>query len=115
MNSVKSLLLWEKIKEIICSKKTQVTACLIMAHSASYGQSDLIPQELKSTAETILSYIKGDIAVILLSIFFVCSAVAYGFHKESQKAKTAFIAVCVACFVVALAPAIVEKFVKMGK
>lgn len=95
-------------------KRTYVSVLLFLTMAAAFSQSDIIPSEVKTTFEAMRDWIKNELAPVLLGIFWIASGIVYAYHKDSNRAKTAFIAVTIACIAIGLGIKIVEKFLKMG-
>lgn len=97
-----------KIKGIAAS------VLLFLTTASAFAQSDIIPSEIKTTFESLRDWIKEEIAPVLLGIFWIATAIYYAYHKDSNRAKAAFIAVSIAAFAIGLGIKIVEKFLKMS-
>lgn len=102
------------IQSVSKIKLTYVSVLLFLTTAAAFPQSDIIPSEVKTTFEAIRDWIQNELASVLLGIFWIISAIVFGYNKDSGRAKTAFIAVTIACIAIALGIKIVEKFLKMG-
>lgn len=96
------------------SKAILTFAFMLCVSGAAIAQSDIIPSEIKTTFEAVRDWIKDELAPVLLGIFWIGTAVYYAYHKDSNRAKAAFIAVSIAAFAIGLGIKIVEKFLKMG-
>ena len=102
------------IQSVSKIKRTCSSILLFLTTAAAFSQSDIIPGEVKTTFEAISDWIKNEFAPVLLGIFWIISAIVFGYNKDSNRAKTAFIAVTIACIAIGLGIKIVEKFLKMG-
>ena len=91
------------IRALVSKMKGGAASVLLFLTTASaFAQSDIIPSEIKTTFETIRDWIKDEIAPVLLGIFWICTAIYYGYHKDSNRAKTAFIAVTIAAIAIGI-------------
>ena len=103
------------IQSVSKIKRCYALVLLFFMTASAFSQSDIIPSEVRTTFEAIRDWIQNEFAPILLGIFWIMSAIVFGYNKDSSRAKTAFIAVTIACIAIGLAIKIVEKFLKMGK
>ncbi|MGI5056959.1 hypothetical protein [Treponema socranskii] len=95
-------------------KGIAASVLLFFTTASAFAQSDIIPSEIKTTFETLRDWIKDEIAPVLLGIFWICMAIYYGYHKDSNRAKTAFIAVTIAAIAIGIGIKIVEKGMKLS-
>lgn len=96
------------------SKEILTFAFMLCISGAAFAQSDIIPSEIKTTFEALRDWIKDEIAPVLLGMFWIGTGIYYGYHKDSNRAKAAFIAVTISAFAIGVGLKVVERFLKMG-
>jgi len=90
-------------------------AFLLVLGAGLYAQSTVvIPGEVQTTLEEVRNAFTGDLARILVGIFFAGSCIAYAYNKDNEKMKAKMIAVMIGSGLLALSQSIVDNVMKMG-
>ncbi len=90
-------------------------AIFIVTGLSVFAQSSVvIPGEVQSTLEEVRNAFTGDLARILVGIFFAGSCIAYAYNKDNEKMKAKMIAVMIGSGLLALSQGIVDNVMSMG-
>ncbi|MCD1653529.1 TrbC/VirB2 family protein [Treponema zuelzerae] len=89
-------------------------AFLLVLGAGLYASTVVIPDEVQTTLEEVRNAFTGDLARILVGIFFAGSCIAYAYNKDNEKMKAKMIAVMIGSGLLALSQSIVDNVMKMG-